>query len=194
LLSWKKIVLFITFAILIVFLLFTGFKNSSTVQRFSEMGQSIESSEKIQPLATSTGIRLQLYRASLICAKKHPLIGCNIEQARMIKENLVKKNLASNDAVHYQHFHSDFFNSLGKMGIVGAVFWCLFWIGIFTFFILQRVNGTKRKITFNISVLLVMSFFVNSLFDSMMAYGKGVMFLALVIILAAAFKREASIS
>ena len=190
LLSWKKMIIFVTCTLFIIFLLFMGFKNTHTVQRFSEMIQSIESSETNQALATSTEIRLQLYRASIICAKEHPFIGCNIEQAYVIKKNLMNEHKASLRAVNYKHFHSDFFNSLGKMGIIGAIFLCIFWISLFMFFIIKRDDSVKRKLSFNISVLLMISFFINSLFDSMMAYGKGVMFLALVIILASAFKGQ----
>ncbi|QIV95990.1 O-antigen ligase [Allofrancisella inopinata] len=194
LLNWKKIILFVTCSVFIVGVLFTGFKNSSYVERFSEMFHSIEISENNQVLSTSTGIRLQLYRASLICAKQHPFIGCNIEQAHTIKEDLMEKNQASLLAVEFQHFHSDFFNSLGKMGVVGAIFWCIFWVSTFAFFLLQRGENTEIKLSFNISILLIVTFFINSLFDSMMAYGKGVMFLALVVIFAAAFNKQGNFS
>lgn len=184
--AWKKYILCALCFLALFIGAFEFNKDSSYVTRMSSMVHSVlaaDNGDYEKSSTDSTDIRLQLYRASIICASEH-LTGCNPDQAKHVKQQLIQEGKITKTAAMYKHFHSDFFNSLGKMGILGVLAWVLFWGSLF------KLVVRERRLIMSLSAVLIISFFINALFDSMMAYGKGEVFLLALAISAAMFSNK----
>ncbi len=69
---------------------------------------------------TSWGIRLELWKLSLIAFMEQPLLGWGAKPFDLIISSGLKFSVPTFPA---QHFHSDYFNALVSFGLVGIVGW-----------------------------------------------------------------------
>ncbi|MCC8400973.1 O-antigen ligase family protein [Paraburkholderia sp. MMS20-SJTN17] len=82
---------------------------------------------------TSTGLRLELWNASLMMFSRHPVWG--IGKGHLVDElgAMAKRGEAKAEIVN-ERAHSDFFSTLAEMGAVGVICLLLFYYGITVYF------------------------------------------------------------
>ncbi|MFD1557794.1 O-antigen ligase family protein [Paraburkholderia silviterrae] len=86
---------------------------------------------------TSTGIRLELWRASARLYAQHPIYGVGKGRLESSMSQLAKQGLMPSGAVN-ERAHSDFFSTLAESGSIGLLFLFVFYYGSTVYFWRRR--------------------------------------------------------
>jgi O-antigen ligase len=86
---------------------------------------------------TSTGMRLELWRASLHLWLTHPVLGVGRGSLQGALDGLAAQGLTSRAIVN-PHAHNDFFSVLAEMGVIGVGALALLYAGAWTYFWRER--------------------------------------------------------
>lgn len=89
---------------------------------------------------SSTGIRLELWRASMRLYRDHPVYGVGKGLLKSSMENLSKQGFMPELVVN-ERSHSDFFSTIAEIGSVGVVVLFVFYYGSTVYFWRRRQSG-----------------------------------------------------
>ena len=155
--------------------------NNTLISRFRESSHSINNFIKDKKqLPSSTGLRIQFYEEALICFREHPIVGCSDKQVVELKKKLISEGKQDPQVLDFNHFHSDFFNTIGRAGIIGLFAWLLFW-GSLIWFVFKLQKTVANKSLLGISLTIFLSVIGNSLFETMTYRNVGTMSFLLAI-------------
>ncbi|WP_111642035.1 O-antigen ligase family protein [Marinimicrobium alkaliphilum] len=130
--------------------------------RFQVAAQEYQQYQRNPERASSTAIRLELYRAATLVAREHPF-GLGEENARAkalewVDQGRVRPYVRS--SLEVAHFHSDIFQSLAVAGYPGLVCLLLFYGFLAVFFLRHRDQLVARM-----ALVFIASFIVSGLTD-----------------------------
>jgi O-antigen ligase len=104
---------------LVVLACFAAVASTSVVrERFGAIGTDVQKMGEGN-LDTSTGLRIDLWRASVLLYERHPLLGVGRGSLESALANLANNGEAPRAIVN-RRGHSDFFSTLAEMGTVGV--------------------------------------------------------------------------
>ncbi|MDQ1362223.1 MAG: O-antigen ligase [Pseudomonadota bacterium] len=131
--------------------------------------------------ATSIGSRFEMWRASWILFIEHPVLGVGWGKYQEETQTLVNRGLINQAAADYPHPHNQFLSSLVNGGMAGLVGILVLFIIMFLIFLRVIKNGAeetsdKSHIAFT-GLLLVVSFFIFNLSESLMERSRTVAFM-----------------
>ncbi|WP_139299825.1 O-antigen ligase family protein, partial [Vibrio injensis] len=111
-------------------------------------------------LASSIGLRLQMWQAATEIAKVNPWFGVGSEHKNilisLVEEGKLQESIGE---FHPDHYHNQFFENLAKMGIIGLILTILLMLTPIIYAI--KKNVANRELIISLSVL----FFIACLTD-----------------------------
>ncbi|WP_233268192.1 O-antigen ligase family protein [Vibrio metschnikovii] len=128
-------------------------------QRIEQTRVEIERIES-GDLASSIGLRLQMWQAATEIAKVNPWFGVGSDHKNiliaLVEEGKLQESIGE---FHPDHYHNQFFENLAKMGIIGLILTILLMLTPIIYAI--RKNVANRELIISLSVL----FFIACLTD-----------------------------
>ncbi|SUV95361.1 membrane protein resembling polysaccharide polymerases [Bordetella holmesii] len=169
------------------------FSWNSSGSRMSEVWSEIKRYEH-QDRDTSTGIRMQLWHASWLMFKEHPLVGVGApnfrdELARFEQRGIVTPRVA----IDYGEPHNDYLAALACYGLIGLLsFLALYFVPALVF--LRRLRSTDNLVRegARIGLLFTLGYAVFSLTEMMFRNMRSVPIYAITMVVLFALTREKS--
>ncbi|GAA4335158.1 hypothetical protein GCM10023144_28080 [Pigmentiphaga soli] len=96
-----------------------GYANGWVSQRVEQAVSSLEEFQHGQDLDSSEGNRLQMWRASLLMFRDHPLIGVGPKGYQPELVRLAQRGIVTPAATAYSHSHNDVLFALATLGLPG---------------------------------------------------------------------------
>jgi len=115
---------------------------------------------------TSLGLRLQLWKGSLVLFREHPLVGVGVENYPLALKDLAQRRIISEEASTYQHSHNEILFTMARLGIVGTLALLAVYfvpLGWFALNLRHMDPGVRTPAT--MGTALVLGFFVLGLAD-----------------------------
>ncbi len=178
----KKILAICAFLIMTVGIIYmvpqSGVKNrvEITINNIDRYFESQEVSD--QSRGTSIGSRFEMWKASWIIFKEHPIIGGGWGEYKANAQKLMDKGIVNSSAAGYVHPHNQFISSLAKGGIVGLVGTII----IFLFPAIIFYNVVKDNSRLEIQyiglagLVLIVAFVIFNMSESLLERTRTVMF------------------
>lgn len=145
------------------------FTFSSGVQsRLGDVRSDIALYVSGQDVDTSVGIRLQLWNASLILFKEHPIVGIGRENYSSGVEDLASRKIVSPAAAAFAHSHNEILFNMAILGIFGL----LASVSIYcvpAYYFMREIRNSDEDIrtAAALGLVLCMGFFIYGLTDLM---------------------------
>ncbi len=135
-------------ALLGVFLLFISlifFTESSIKNRllaaYFEIMQMLSSG---QFTAGSLGLRLELWRASWMAFLSSPFLGIGVGEFYAFKHALFEAEQIPSSILSFKHSHNEYFSILSSMGILGIIFYIVFFVWLWRLFFKAAYSKIKE--------------------------------------------------
>ena len=96
--------------------------SSSLVNRTQSAIENVESYFENGKATTSSGIRLELWKAAIIIAKDNPVFGVGEDQYLELKKDLIKRGELNSSILNFGHSHNAYLYALVRRGGVGLMF------------------------------------------------------------------------
>ena len=109
--------------------------------------------------ASSVGTRLEMWRASPLFVKDHPLLGVGNGNYQVTMKGYVEQGLIHPSAALHSHPHNVFVNAAMNRGLLGLLLTCLvfFWpLYVYIFTYRQNINSARLGILF-VTIIFVIS-------------------------------------
>lgn len=139
----KTVMVIVGTALLLLSVLF--FTDNSIKNRlfeaYSEISQMLSSGSFS---AGSLGIRLELWNASFMAFLSSPLFGIGVGEFYAFKHGLFESGKIPENILTFKHSHSEYFSILSNMGLVGVVFYTVFFIWLWRNFLKAAYSKIKE--------------------------------------------------
>ncbi|OZI75141.1 O-antigen ligase family protein [Bordetella genomosp. 12] len=167
------------------------FSWNSSSSRMSELWSEFQRYEQ-QDRDTSTGIRMQLWQASWLMFKEHPLVGVGApnfreELGRFEQQGIVTARVATD----YGEPHNDFLAALAGYGLIGLLSFCaLYFIPAAVFWRRLRSADTLVRVGARIGLLFTLGYSLFSVTEMMFRNMRSVPIYAITLVVLYALTRE----
>lgn len=139
----KAVVIIVGIVILFSYVLF--FTENSVKNRlleaYSEIYQMLSSGNLS---SGSLGIRLELWRASFMAFLSSPFWGIGVGEFYGFKHELFESGKIPVNTLTFKHSHSEYFSILSNMGLVGIVFYTVFFVWLWRTFLNAAFSNIKE--------------------------------------------------
>ncbi|WP_231879281.1 O-antigen ligase family protein [Collimonas arenae] len=115
---------------------------------------------------TSLGIRLQLWRGSLVLFKEHPVFGVGVENFPKALEELAERKIITPVSATFPHSHNEILFMMARLGTFGLfAILALYFIPAYYFFREIRDGDSETRYTAAMGLALCLGFFTLGLVD-----------------------------
>ncbi len=158
---------------------------SSVVNRTQTAINNVESYFQNDKATTSSGIRLELWKAAIIIAKDNPVFGVGEDQYLELKKDLIMRGELKSSILNYGHSHNAYMYALVRRGGVGLGFLLL--LLTYPIFIAHRElrsEGNKARASSTSLMVFGLFFIFANLTQVLFAHNSGmIMYTGLLILL-----------
>ncbi len=111
------------------------------LQAYAEMSNMFSMGELS---AGSLGIRFELWKASFLAFLSSPILGIGVGEFYAFKLGLIDSGEVSKNIATFKHSHSEYFSILSSMGIVGVIFYTVFFVWLWQLFYKAALSTIKE--------------------------------------------------
>lgn len=101
---------------------FTLLPDSGIISRFSVAFENYENYFNKGNASSSTGIRLEMWKAAAIISSDNPLLGIGAIEYETQKNQLIESGIINASIGYYDHPHNAYLYAIARRGLIGLVF------------------------------------------------------------------------
>ncbi|MCX8083729.1 MAG: O-antigen ligase family protein, partial [Calditerrivibrio sp.] len=170
------VVLLIVFLMVIVYFK-VGIVKNKIDEAINEAATYIKIQNKSDVLLGSFGTRLEMWRYGIVKFLESPIWGKGYVKFEEELEEDIKSKKTNPELARHGHLHNDIITFLAKQGLVGVVFYIIFYTGLFIFFYKKvrrfEIDWRIRALAMG-GLLTICGMFLFSLSDSMFGTAAGI--------------------
>lgn len=139
----KTVIALIGVALLLFIIVFFTENNikNRLVAAYIEVYQMLSSG---QFSAGSLGLRLELWRASFMAFLSNPIFGIGVGEFYSFKLGLLELGKVPASITAFKHSHSEYFSILSSMGLLGIIFYTVFFVWLWRIFVKAARSEVKE--------------------------------------------------
>jgi O-antigen ligase len=144
-------------------------------------------------LDTSLGVRLQLWQASWLIFKQHPVVGVGPDGFPVAIQKMAEQHVVTTQTAREPHSHNDILYKLVTLGAIGGLaLLLLYFVPAFYFFGRMRDPDRETRTIASMGLALCLGFFVFGLSDVMFFWASSNTFYSVILagLLAHLIKRQ----
>lgn len=110
-------------------------------QAYTEVSQMLSSGEFS---SGSLGLRFELWRASFLAFLSSPFVGIGVGEFYAFKLGLINLGELPKNIASFKHSHNEYFSILSGMGLVGIIFYTVFFVWLWRIFSKAALSTIKE--------------------------------------------------
>ena len=141
-------------------------------ERIAVAGQDMSEYASNANVDTSVGIRLQLWKGSLLLFSRNPVVGVGREGFDAALGDLEKEGVLTHEAAVQPHSHNEILYNMATLGLFGLIgILSLYFVPAYYFFRQVSHPDKEVRITAGMGLILCAGFFILGLVDVMFMWG-----------------------
>jgi O-antigen ligase len=149
-----------------------------TLDRLKLVNTNLNNYFSGQTVATSTGLRLEMWKSALYSFKEKPIFGTGEYGNKAYKQQQIQQGLVSSKIYAFGHAHNEIFTALSYRGLIGflsllSIYLVPLWLFSKVLFSKQSALSPETKMIALGGCLIPLSYFIYGLTQSMFDHNSG---------------------